>query len=302
MKKTLIYAITICFASLPFAIQAEKQNIKVYDYSIPPAPLQYRVNGQGDMVTYQYQKDNDGNIVKGSIQFYYYVKGKLRTSGAIGIDNKGKDYFGGTLTSFEIIGLERNLVLVEYRMVGGAHRVMVFRLVNLFATPTLNKNSVRYKDVPDNVQFGFTNNQIIAITYANYRVIEKKARVNNEITLTTTLPHGLKKGDYISIARVSDDGYNTRIAQVLSTPTVNTFTYLGKGNDEAEASCDGCVFLAYVLDSIDIYNINWDLQKSKGIDNGGANNWGDLYVINLPIQKYYEGVNTAVQKVYILKP
>ncbi len=301
---------------------ADKSNILVKEYSgvqvslvTDPTGLQtvydYQVNGQGDIALYYYTKNNLGLITDAGIHYTFQRKSGNPISGQIGPGTKVTDNFipPGSI-SFEIVSLDRNYALVLFYTVLAEKKYMVFRLNNTYAIPTPNKTNPKTYAAASNEFCTMSNNQIISCFYTPNVVksVTGRSRSSAMATLTTLTDHTLNTGDRITVMDVPEATYNLTEAEVLAVPDSKTFTYSCPGADEAFVASSGVLFRQENITSISVYNRNWNPQNTKGISSGGTSaKYGNLFPINVPIQKYYKGVaiDTAGPNqymIYILKP
>ena len=304
MKRRVLGAAIVCVLALGVTAFAEKKNIVVKNYSsvLVNATNNYQVNGQGDIVTYSFSKDDTGVIT--AIYFTYTKKSGTDVLGQIGPGTKITDNFlPANSVSFEIVGLERNDALCLFTNNLGSRIYMVFRLVNKYATPTPNRTNPVSHVALTNELCSITNNQVLSYLHIpeSVNTVTFRRRFANIAELTTPPDNTLSIGDRVTIIGVPDDSYNLTDVEVLSV-SATTFTYSCPGLDEASVATTGFVYRPEVYNSLTVYNHNWSPQASKGI----ANDYGALSIINLKIQQYYKGVKpTAIADqfdVTILKP
>ncbi len=304
MKRRVLGAAIVCVLALGVTAFAEKKNIVVKNYSsvLVNATNNYQVNGQGDIVTYSFAKDNTGII--SAIYYTYTKKSGSNVLGQIGPGTRITDNFlPANTVSFEIVGLERNIALCLFTNNLGSRIYMVFRLVNKYATPTPNRTNPISHVALVNELCSITSNQVLSYLHIPEIVntVTFRRRFANIAELTTPPDNTLSIGDRVTIIGVPDDSYNLTDVEVLSV-SATTFTYSCPGLDEASIASTGFVYRPEVYNSLTVYNQNWSPQASKGI----ADDYGALSIINLKIQQYYRGVKpTAIADqfdVTILKP
>ncbi|MCX6986033.1 MAG: hypothetical protein NT118_14985 [Lentisphaerae bacterium] len=305
MKRQIFAAVIVCVLCMGVTAFAEKKNILVKTYlNVQVDELNnYQVNSVGDIVTYTIAKDNFGIIT--TIRYTYTKKSGSSVLGEIGPGPKiTDDFIPANAISFEIVGLERNVALVLFNDDSGNKIYMVFRLASKYATPTPNRvNPIQHIAIGNEI-CSITSSQVLSYidNPAVVKTVSFRERTKNIATLTTSTNHGLSLGDKVTILDVPDNSYNLANVEVLSVPTLTTFTYSCPGIDEGSVGSIGTAYRPEAYKSVTVYNHNWTPQSSKGISNG----WGTVSIINLILQKYYKGIEQTVNpdelEVSILKP
>jgi hypothetical protein len=306
MKKLIFAALTACVFAFGLTTFAENKNILVKSYPnvLVNDTSNFQVNSAGDIATYNFFKDDNGIIT--AIYYTYTRKSGTSVSGRIGIGPAGKSYnfIPANTVAFEIVGLERNAALVLFSDKVGSKIYMVFKLAANYAAPTFNCVKPINHIALANEVCSLTSTQIISYLDipAVVKTVLARKRTKNIAELTTPVNHALSIGEKVMILDVPDDSYNLANVEVISTPTLTTFTYSCPGEDEALADSTGTAYRPQIYNSVNLYNYNWTPLANKGI----SNQWGALTIINLGMQKYYKAIssagNTDRLEVSILKP
>ena len=306
MKKLIFAALTACVFAFGLTTFAENKNILVKSYPnvLVNDTSNFQVNSAGDIATYNFFKDDNGIIT--AIYYTYTRKSGTSVSGRIGIGPAGKSYnfIPANTVAFEIVGLERNAALVLFTDNVGSKIYMIFKLAANYAAPTFNCVKPINHIALANEVCSLTSTQIISYLDipAVVKTVLARKRTKNIAELTTPVNHALSIGEKVMILDVPDDSYNLANVEVISTPTLTTFTYSCPGEDEALADSTGTAYRPQIYNSVNLYNYNWTPLANKGI----SNQWGALTIINLGMQKYYKAIssagNTDRLEVSILKP
>ncbi len=305
MRKRVIAALTACVFALGFSSFAESASILVKTYAgvLVNETNNFQVNVTGDIVKYSFAKDDNGIIT--AIYYTFTRKSGASQLGQIGPGPVVTDNFiPADTVAFEIVGLENNAALVLFTSNVGIKTYMLFRLASIYATPTPNRvNPARHIALANEV-CSLTSTQILSYldNPSVVKVVTGRTRNSNIAELTTSTNHSLSIGDKVTILDVPDNSYNLANVEVISAPTVTTFTYSCPGADEAPAGSTGTAYRPQIYKSLTVYNYNWTPLPTKGI----SNQWGSLSVINLIIQRYYKGISPTANpdelEVSILRP
>jgi hypothetical protein len=306
MKKLIFAALTACVFAFGLTTFAENKNILVKSYPnvLVNDTSNFQVNSAGDIATYNFSKDVNGIIT--AIYYAYTRKSGTSVLGEIGKGPAGKSYnfIPANTVAFEIVGLERNAALVLFTDNVGSKIYMIFKLAANYAAPTFNCVKPINHIALANEVCSLTSTQIISYLDipAVVKTVLARKRTKNIAELTTPVNHALSIGEKVMILDVPDDSYNLANVEVISTPTLTTFTYSCPGEDEALADSTGTAYRPQIYNSVNLYNYNWTPLANKGI----SNQWGALTIINLGMQKYYKAIssagNTDRLEVSILKP
>ena len=306
MKKLIFAALTACVFAFGLTTFAENKNILVKNYPnvVLDETNNFQVNSAGDIVTYTYAKDINGIIT--AIYYTYTRKSGTSVLGQIGPGPAGTAYnfIPANTVAFEIVGLERNAALVLFTDNVGTKIYMIFKLGASYAGPTFNcVKPYKHIALPNEV-CSLTSTQVLSYLYINAVVksVSGRKRTANIAELTTSVEHGLSIGNKVTILDVPDNTYNLANVEIISTPTLSTFTYSCPGADEDLSASTGTAYRPQIYNSVTIYNYNWTPLATKGI----SNQWGALSIINLGMQKYYKGISKTVNQdeleVSILRP
>ncbi len=305
MKRAVFATLIACVLVLGVTTFAESKTILVKTYTnvLVNDTNNYQINCTGDIVTYSIAKDINGIITA----IYYTFTRKSGTSvvGQIGPGSVATDNFiPANSVAFEIIGLENNASLVLFTDNVGTRIYMLFRLANKYATPAPNRiNPVKHIALANEI-CSLTSSQILSYldNPAVVKAVSSRKRTLNIAELTTSANHTLSLGDKVTILDVPDNSYNMANVEVISTPTVTTFTYSCPGEDENLEASTGSAYRPQIFNSVSIFNYNWVPLTTRGI----SNQWGSLSIINLIMQRYYKGISPTVNsdelEVSILRP
>jgi hypothetical protein len=161
MKKTIFATMILCMLTGSILVNAaENKNIIVTTYNniLVNATHNYAVNRQGDLVTYSFSLDGSGIINK--VNYTFTKKSGKTYSGEIEIQ-----YIPENSNDVLIVGLEKNVALIQFTNDSGTRYFMVFRLKNTLATPTPSKNDFTQKVMADNETCTLDRSKILLYTY-----------------------------------------------------------------------------------------------------------------------------------------
>lgn len=305
MKKGIFAALTACILAFGVKTYAESLTIliKTYPSVLVNDTNNFQVNSAGDIVTYSLAKDLNGIIT--AIYYTYTRKAGTSQLGQIGPGSVATDNFiPANSVAFEIVGLERNAALVLFTDNVGTKSYMIFRLASKYATPTPNRvNPIKHIALANEV-CTLTSSQVLSYldNPAVVKTVAARKRTLNFAELITSANHGLSMGDKVTILDVPDNSYNLSNVEVISTPTVTTFTYSCPGADEDLTASAGTAYRPQIYNSVTIYNYNWVPLTTRGI----SSQWGSLSILNLIMQRYYKGISPTANpdelEVSILRP